>query len=128
MAVPIATPAQLASSLQRGPVDTASAELYLELAQGLIASKIGEQDPWPAVAKSVALAAAGRAYDNPTGASRRTAGPFTTQQEAARMGVYLTAEEEDDLAAWLTRGRGKVGTIRTTSAYPPVAECDPRWV
>jgi hypothetical protein len=125
----IATPEELATSLQIPDpgVDTGSAELYLELAQGLITEKIGEQEPWPAVAKAIALAAAGRPCRNPGAAKRLTSGPFTADFNPEQFGVYLTDDEKERLADWAAGNRPKVGTIRTTSAYPPVAECEPPW-
>jgi hypothetical protein len=119
--VAIATPTDLAASLQ-SDVDTATATLLLELAQGMITEQIGEHDPWPAIAKATALAATGRAYRNPQAAKRATAGPFAVEPMADEFGVYLTEAERSRLQEWLTRGRGAVGTIRTTSGYPPIAE------
>jgi hypothetical protein len=122
----IATLEEFASALQIEDADVASVELYLlDLAQGLITEVIGEQNPWPATAKAIALAAAARAYDNPRGerSTTNTAGPFTktATRDSGRIGVYLTKDERDDLLAWLNRGRSPVGSIRLSSGYPPIS-------
>ena len=100
-------------------VDHAVAGFLLELAQGLIVGEIGEHDPWPPVAKAVALAAAGRAYLNPEGMKSETTGPFTGVRDAAGLGVYLT----DDEVARLHRqpGTGYGGPL----GWFPAAACWP---
>lgn len=119
----IASLPEFASFLQID-LDTATANLLLlDLAQGLIAEVIGEQDPWPVSAKAVALAAAGRSYRNPDGLKRETVGGVTSEYNAEEMGVYLTESERDRLCGWLNGGRARIGTIRLESGYPPVATC-----
>lgn len=119
----IATLEEFASALQTG-VDTATAHLLLlDLAQGLIAEQIGEQDPWPVTAKAVALAVAARAYVNPEGLRQETTGSTTSVYNTPLYvnGVYLSDSEIDRLQAWLNRGAsGRVGTIRLGSGYPPI--------
>lgn len=126
----IATLEEFASALQTN-LDTATANLLLlDLAQGLIAEVIGEQDPWPVTAKAVALAVAARAYVNPEGVRQETTGSTTVIYNTPLYvnGVYLSDSEIDRLQAWLNRGgRGRVGTIRLGSGYPAIG-CDrPRW-
>lgn len=101
-------------------VDEAVAMFLLELAQGLIVDEIGERDPWPPTAKAVALAAAGRAYLNPTGAKSETTGPFTVVRDAAALGVYLTDEE----VARLHREPGATGYGGPVGSFP-AAVCWP---
>lgn len=100
-------------------VDELVASFLLELAQGLIAAEVGELDPWPRIAKAIALAAAGRAYLNPEGTKSETTGPFTAVRDAAALGVYLT----DDEVARLHRrpGTGYGGPVGSF----PAAECWP---
>ena len=129
----IATREELASALQ-SDLDTATANLLLlGLAQGLVQDEIGERDPWPAVAKATALAAAARAYVNPTGARTTARGPFSTTFASAEAGVYLTDGELARLRAWLIRhggdssteaARPKVGTIRL--GIPGIGSAVPR--
>lgn len=119
----IASLPEFASFLQID-LDTATANLLLlDLAQGLITEVIGEQDPWPASAKSVALAAAGRSYRNPEGLKQETVGGTTTVYNAEEMGVYLTASEVARLVKWKNGGRARIGTVRLQSGYPPLATC-----
>lgn len=127
--VAIATVEEFASAIQKD-VDTATANLLLlDLAQGLVTERIGDQDPWPTTAKAIALAAAQRAYNNPDGARQvqLTSGPYTkgVTYDAAEAGVYLTDAEIKRLQAWLNRGQRAIGTIRVGSGYPPIG-CNPR--
>lgn len=115
--VAIATLSEFASSIQQD-VDTASASLYLlDLAQGLITEKIGDQNPWPSIAKATALAAATRAYANPQGMRSETvggvSGTYNTPPES--VGVYLTKTEKADLLVWL---RSNDGSGAPTYAFP----------
>lgn len=98
----IATLEEFASFLQTD-IDTATANLLLlDQAQGLITEQIGVQDPWPTIAKSVALAAAGRAYVNPEGLRQDTTGSTTAIYNSPlyRNGVYLSDQEKADLHVW----------------------------
>lgn len=117
----IATLEEFASFLQVD-VDTATSSLLLlDLAQGLVADQIGTQDPWPTIAKSVALSAAARAYVNPEGLKQDTTGSTTAiyNTPLAMNGVYLSDSELARLQGWADkRGRGRFGTIRLTSGYP----------
>lgn len=120
--VAIATLEEFASALQ-SDVDVATSQLLLlDLAQGLITEVIGEHNPWPVTAKAIALAAAARAYTNPTGAksTTNTAGPFTKTEvrESGEMGVFLTGNEIARLTAWFNRGSAGIGSIRLGSGYP----------
>ena len=117
----IATLEEFASFLQVD-VDTATSSLLLlDLAQGLVADQIGTQNPWPTIAKAVALAAAARAYVNPEGLRQDTTGSTTAiyNTPLAMNGVYLSDSELARLQGWADkRGRGRFGTIRLTSGYP----------
>lgn len=68
-----------------------------ELAEGLVRDEIGEQDPWPTVAKTVVLAAVARAFANPSGASTDQLSKGTRSWANARALVYLTDEDKADL-------------------------------
>ena len=114
----IADPEELEWFIQT-TVDGVVAGFLLELAQGLIVDEIGVHDPWPPTAKTVALAAAGRAYLNPEGNRSETTGPFTAVRDAAALGVYLTDDEVARLHHHLGTGYGgPVGSF-------PAAECWP---
>lgn len=103
----------------QSPVDAGVAVFLLELAQGLIVEEIGEQDPWSATAKAVALAAAGRAYLNPSGLRSETTGPFTAVRDAAALGVYLTDEEVARLHRQPATGYGgPVGSFPDAQCWP----------
>lgn len=98
----IATVDEFASFLQTD-LDTATANLVLlDLAQGLVSAEIGPQDPWPTIAKTVALASAGRAYVNPEGLRQETVGSTTAIYNTPLYvnGVYLTDGEKADLNDW----------------------------
>lgn len=131
----IATLDEFASFLQ-SDLDTATANLLLlDLAQGLVTAEIGEQDPWPAVAKSVALAAAGRAYVNPEGLRQDTTGSTTAIYNSPLYsnGVQLSDAEKASLHAWAngpggsTRGQSQ-GSFPPARPWPdPVENCWPSW-
>ena len=127
----IAELTELASALQCD-LDTATANLLLlDLAQGLITELIGEQNPWPKTAKSIALTAAARAYRNPEGVRQDTVGGTTGiyNDPLYRMGVYLSDAEKADLLAWLNGPGGSTigqpqGSFPDSHAYPdPVEWC-----
>ena len=126
----IATLPELASFLQID-LDTATANLLLlDLAQGLITEVIGEQDPWPTIAKSIALKAAGRAYRNPEGTKLDTVGATTQayNDPLYQMGVYLTPDERAALVRWSGDNGSTVGqplaSFPESHAYPdPVEWC-----
>jgi len=125
----IATVAELASQLQTD-LDTATANLLLlDQAQGLITAEIGAQNPWPTIAKSVALAAAGRAYVNPEGLRQDTTGSTTAVYNTPlyRNGVYLSDQEKADLHKWANGPGGSTvgqpqGSFPGTHAWPDPVE------
>lgn len=125
----IATLPEFASFLQTSVDNATSNLLLLDLAQGLIVEVIGEQDPWPTVAKSVALAAAGRPYRNPEGLKRATRGGATDEYNAEEMGVYLTDSEVKRLQKWLEGPGGSAlgkpqGCFPAARTWPdPVERC-----
>jgi len=126
----IATLEEFTLFLQTDP-DTATANLLLlDLAQGLVTAQIGEQDPWPTVAKAVALAAAGRAYVNPEGLKQDTVGSTTAvfNIPADMNGVYLTPAELHALDEWAvgpggqTRGQPQGDGFPAPYAWPDPAQ------
>lgn len=125
----IATVEELASQLQTD-LDTATANLLLlDQAQGLITAVIGVQNPWPTIAKSVALAAASRAYVNPEGLRQDTTGSTTAIYNTPlyRNGVYLSDQEKADLHAWANGPGGSTlgqpqGCFPQPRAWPDPAE------
>jgi len=115
----IATLAEFASFIQTD-LDTATANLLLlDLAQGLITAEIGAQDPWPSIAKSVALSASARAYVNPEGLKQDTTGSTTAvfNTPPASNGVYLTAGERAALHDW-ANGPGGSSLGKPQGAFP----------
>lgn len=127
----IATLPELASFLQID-LDTATANLLLlDLAQGLVTEVIGDQNPWPTIAKSIALSAAARAYRNPEGVRQDTIGGTTSiyNDPLYVMGVYLTDAERSALNAWLNGPGGSTvgqpqGSFPDSHAWPdPVEWC-----
>lgn len=124
----VATLEEFASFLQTD-LDTATANLLLlDLAQGLITAEIGQQDPWPSVAKAIALAAAGRAYVNPEGLKQDTVGSTTAvfNAPAEMNGVYLTAAELHSLHVWANGPGGQVTGRPQGNGFPfPYAWPDP---
>lgn len=125
----IATLDEFASFLQVD-VDTATSNLLLlDLAQGLIAGEIGDQDPWPTIAKSVALSAAARAYVNPEGLRQETTGSTTAIYNTPLYtnGVFLSDQEKADLHAWANGPGGSTlgqpqGCFPEPRAWPDPAE------
>lgn len=117
--VAIATLEEFASFLQTD-LDTATANLLLlDLAQGMITAEIGDQNPWPSIAKSVALSASGRAYVNPEGLKQDTTGSTTAvfNTPPASTGVYLTAAERAALHDW-ANGPGGSTLGKPQGAFP----------
>lgn len=124
----IAELTELASALQTD-LDTATANLLLlDLAQGLITEVIGEQNPWPSTAKSIALIAAARAYRSPDGLRQETVGGTTAiyNDPLYRMGVYLSDQERSDLIRWKTNHGsgtgGPAGYFPGSLSYPDPVE------
>jgi hypothetical protein len=125
----IATLPEFASQLQCD-LDTATANLLLlDQAQGLVTEQIGDQNPWPTIAKSVALAAAGRAYVNPDGLRQDTTGSTTAifNTPLYRNGVYLSDAEKADLQTWLNGPGGSTvgqpqGSFPVSHAWPDPVE------
>jgi len=125
----IAELTELASALQCD-LDTATANLLLlDLAQGLITEIIGEQNPWPKTAKSIALTAAARAYRNPEGTRTEAIGGVNVgyNDPLYRMGVYLSDAEKADLLAWLNGPGGSTlghpqGSFPDSHAWPDPVE------
>lgn len=127
----IATLEEFASLLQTD-VDTATAALVLlDLAQGLVRDEIGVQDPWPTIAKAVALAAAQRAYVTPEVQRLEAVGGSTVNYNTPLYtnGVFLSETEKADLHAW-ANGPGGATTGQPQGCFPaarpwpdPVENC-----
>lgn len=115
----IATVQEFADFLQVEPNVATANLLLLDLAQGLITAEIGAHDPWPTIAKSVALAAAGRAYVNPEGLRQDTVGSTTAIYNTPLYmnGVYLTDAEKAALHAW-SNGAGGSTLGKPQGAFP----------
>lgn len=121
----MATLEEFASFLQED-LDTATANLVLlDLAQGLVAAEIGDHDPWPSIAKAVALSAAGRAYVNPDGLKQDTVGSTTAiyNVSPSANGVFLTDDEIDALHRWANGPGGQTfgrpqGSFPTPYSWP----------
>lgn len=132
----IATLAEFASSIQ-ADVDTATSNLLLlDLAQGLVTAEIGAQNPWPTVAKSVALAAAGRAYVNPEGYKQEPGvGGIrggTYNNPLYMNGVYLSESEKTALHLWANGPGGATtglpqGSFPLPYIWPDPAQRTSRW-
>jgi hypothetical protein len=126
----IATLPEFASFLQTD-VDTATSNLLLlDLAQGLIVEEIGVQNPWPTIAKSVALSAAARAYVNPEGLRQQTVGSTSSLYNTPLYtnGVFLSESEKASLRAWANQNGdpsgGPQGDFPPARAWPdPVEKC-----
>lgn len=126
----IAELTELASALQ-SDLDTATANLLLlDLAQGLVTEVIGVQNPWPAIAKSIALNAAARAYRNPEGTRQEAVGSTNLlfNDPLYRMGVYLTADERAELVRWSGNNGSTIGkplsSFPASKAWPDPVEYD----
>lgn len=106
-----ATPSDLGLLLNVGDINTARAQLILELAQQACENKVS---PLPSGARFIVLNVAARAYTNPTGVAAQTAGPesVTYASSASRLGIYLTADEIAELRSMA--GRGGAFSINTT--------------
>ena len=124
----IAELTELASALQ-SDLDTATANLLLlDLAQGLITEVIGVQNPWPTIAKSIALTAAARAYRNPEGSRQEGVGGTNQiyNDPLYRMGVFLTSEERAELVRWSGNNGSTIGqplaAFPVSHAYPDPVE------
>lgn len=117
------------ASFRQEDVDTATATLLLDLAEGLVTDEIGTQSPWPAAARGTVLAAANRPYRNPDNLIQAVRGGTTDQWSAEEMGVYLTAGEKDRLHRWLERQAGAdnaapVGSFPAARSWPDPFEPD----
>lgn len=87
----------------------ASADLVLELTNGLISDILGDLSPIPTQAKAIALKVASRALENPEGAESITTGiddwkktiRYRSSEMADEVGVYLSDAQRDTLLAML---------------------------
>lgn len=92
------------STFLGNPVDTARADLLIELATDLVESIV---TPAPDGAKAIVLTAASRAYTNVEGLTQEGIGPYIASRPAG--GVYLTKAERSSLR--LLAGRGGAFSI-----------------
>lgn len=120
---------QLANTFNRS-VNNAVGNELIRQAEGLVIARIGTHSPWPMVAETVVLAAAGRPLRNPKGAKANTTDSVSTQYPDEDLGVYLTETDKDRLDEWLAEQQTNsikpvaVGTLHTPTAYPSVRDCD----
>lgn len=100
----------LASYLRESNIDP-SADLLVELANGIVTEVTGTLDPIPTRVRAVTLEVAARAYRNPQGASSETIDDYTYRRDGdtTAAGVYLTRTE-------LATLRGLAGAV-SASAY-----------
>ncbi len=84
-------------------VDEVVLHLIVEIANGLVQEVTGPLDPEPPRVKAIRLEAAARAVRNPEGLTSETIDTYTWRAEPSRSGVYLTADEREELLA-LIRG------------------------
>lgn len=111
----IASDVEFASVLRKGLEVAQQHTLLLELAEGLVADELGDQDPWPAVAKSVVLSAAARAFFNPQGLLREGIDGVSGTRASPELGVYLTDDELKRLRRWKT---DHLGNGKPTFSFP----------
>lgn len=105
----------------------ATGDLVVELVNGLITDIIGDLDPVPTRAKTIALAVAKRALENPENAESITTGLDDWKKTiryrkaagdvADDLGIYLTESQEDELRDMVREAAGSVrvspvGSIR----------------
>jgi hypothetical protein len=113
----IVTLAEFASAIRKDISVAIEHMLLLELANGLVADEIGEQDPWPTVAKTTVLAAAKRAYINYDDARSQMVGATQTSYNVPlyETFVYLTENEVERLHKWLA---DNIGTGKPAFEFP----------
>ena len=117
------------------PDQTARIAALIEIASGLVADAMRYTTApaeIPPTVRAVTTAAVIRAYVNPTGAARDSAGPFSTEYQAGGgAGVFLTDDELARLSRILdadgnsVRGLWTLGTTRGDCWDAPVEEYDP---
>lgn len=118
----ILTPTELGYGLQDAIVEPV-ADFLIGLAEGLVTDEIGVQVTWPSVAKSVVLAAAGRAYRNPKGQRAKTVDSTRDDYNAEDFGVYLSEADIDRLHRWkdaqtpVGQGNSPVGAFPNPLPY-----------
>src|SRR5512139_2477829 len=97
----IITDAELASYLRLAAVDEA-VTLFAGLANGLVGDVVGDLVTVPTRVKVITLEVAARAYRNPNGYSSESIDDYTYRRDAEtrQAGVYLTASEAAELAAF----------------------------
>lgn len=127
----IASAADFASAIRQSINEANKHLLLLELAEGLVSDEIGEQDPWPTVAKTTALAAAKRAYINAEDARQQAVGGTNIIYNAPlyETFVYLSESELDRLRRWKADNVGDSGKPRYefpgTWPFPDRVEREP---
>jgi hypothetical protein len=112
----IATVTELATRVQQD-VDTATAQLLLEIAEDLIVAESGVLDPWPPRLKGIQLDAATRAYVNPAGVNHELFETYT-RSGIPPGGVYLTDDERQVCRAARTTVGNKSGLVSVRLTTP----------
>lgn len=110
----------LASYLGRAgiAVDDVSADLYVDLANGLVSDVVGELDPVPTRVKAIALEVAARGYRNPNGYTSVTTSfddsskTWRRELSGSQAGIYLTDAERDELMGLAGKRRARAKSIR----------------
>lgn len=108
------------------------ADFLIGMAEGLVVDEIGVRLPWPQVAVSVVLAAAGRAYRNPKGQVSKSVDMARDKYNPEDFGVYLSQSEIDRLHRWKDAqtppgaGNSPVGAFPNPLPYPDPAYPRPR--
>jgi hypothetical protein len=115
-----ATPAQLASFIQ-SDIDTATADLLLDLASALIRDAAGGSDPPAAIAQTICLNVSARAYANAVGTTQETVGDYAAQYplgiSALQTGVYLTSPERAIITRSVAQGEA-IGSFPCAPGWP----------
>ncbi|WP_031189814.1 MULTISPECIES: hypothetical protein [Streptomyces] len=119
MAFVAPTAEQLGLFLRLEEIDGPRADFLISQAVSLCSMVV---KPLPDEASVVVLAAAGRAYTNPTNATYETLGPASTQVPQWAGGLYLTKADKSALKS--AAGRGGAFTVDPT---PSTADPSPTW-
>lgn len=125
--VAILTRERVAAAVQNS-VSNSSCDTAIEAMQGLITEVIGDRNPWPTIAWTIALNGCIRALGSPDGARQDTSDGSSVifNHPLYEVGYYLTEGETEKLLEWKKKedggtGRPSVGTIRLGSGYPAMS-------
>lgn len=123
------TSAELASYMQVPSVNDDTADLLIELTEGLIEDVYGDALPDPARSrlKRIGLEIAKRAYLNPNGYVSETLGDYSYSRGSygrgpSEHGVFLTASERQQIVA--ASGRSSVRSVRLVNSFGTTGHLD----